>query len=99
MKLRYTDTATLELDESISNFLKKAPAVAADFADSLDHAIAELLENPYSAQETEKAGVRRKYIRRFRYSVFYTVEGDNLVILHIRHAARRWPWEGDDKPS
>jgi len=42
-------------------------------------------------------GVRRAYIRRFRYNIFYTVEGAEVVILHIlhiRHAARRWPWEG-----
>jgi plasmid stabilization system protein ParE len=45
------------------------------------------------AEQTEKPGVRRVYIRRFRYSIFYTVEGNEIVILHIRHAARRWPWE------
>ena len=39
-------------------------------------------------------GVRRACIRLFRYNIFYTVEGAEVVILHIRHAARRWPWEG-----
>ena len=38
-------------------------------------------------------GIRRKYVRRFKHSIFYTVAGEALVILHVRHAARQWPWE------
>jgi plasmid stabilization system protein ParE len=64
-----------------------------DFAEAVDKAISELLLNPYSAQETEKRGIRRKYIRRFRYSIFYTDAADEIVILHIQHAARRPPVE------
>jgi plasmid stabilization system protein ParE len=93
MKLRYTDPAADELEECISYFLDHVPSLIADFADSIDAAVAQLVDNPYMAQETEKPGVRRWYIRRFRYSIFYTVEGDEIVILHIRHAARRRPWE------
>jgi len=92
MKVRYTEPAALELDESISYLRDNAPAVVAAFADSIDDAVAQLLEHPWSAQETEMRGVRRKYIRRFRYVIFYAVEDDEVVILHIRHAARRWPW-------
>jgi plasmid stabilization system protein ParE len=58
-----------------------------------------VLDHPYSAEETEIRGVRRVYIRRFRYSLFYTVEGDEIVILHVRHAARRWPWEEEGQAN
>ena len=93
MKARYTDPATEELEQSISFLRERAPSVVSNFADSIDDAVARLLDNPYLAQETAMPGVRRWYIRRFRYSIFYTIAGDELVILHIRHAARRWPWE------
>lgn len=52
-----------------------------------------LREHPYSAQETGIPDVRRYYLRRFRYAVYYTVEDDEVVILNIYHAARRRPWE------
>jgi plasmid stabilization system protein ParE len=91
MRVRYTEPAAEELEAIISYFLEVAPAVVADFAESIDHAVSQLLENPYLVQETEHPGVRRWYLRRFRYSIFFTVEGDELVILHIQHAARRWP--------
>jgi plasmid stabilization system protein ParE len=95
MKVRYTATAGREFDQAVDYLLQNAPHIAPAFADSIEHAIAELVENPLSAQETELAGVRRKYLRRFRYAVFYSIDrnADELLILNIRHVARRWPWQ------
>jgi toxin ParE1/3/4 len=95
MRVRYTDTALVELDAAVSYLIERNPSSATAFADVVDAAVARLLDHPYSAEETEKPGVRRVYIRRFRYSMFYAVEGDEIVILHLRHAARRWPWEDE----
>ena len=95
MKLRYTDPATEELQQSISYFRERAPSLVADFADGIDRAAAQILDNPHLARATEIAKIRRWYIRRFKYSIFYTIEGDEVVILHIRHAARRSPWEDE----
>jgi len=97
MKTRYTETALLEVEAAVSHLLERNPSSAAAFADLIDAAVARLLDHPLSAEETEIAGVRRVYIRRFRYSMFYTVAGEEIVILHIRHAARRWPWEIEER--
>jgi len=97
MKVRYTDPATDELEQSISYFREHAPSSIADFTDSVEDAVVRLLDNPYVAQETEMPGIRRWHIRRFRYSIFYTIAHDEIVILHIRHAARRWPWEEEER--
>jgi plasmid stabilization system protein ParE len=99
MKTRYTDTALLEVEGAVSYLLERNPSSAAAFADLIDAAVATVLDHPYSAEETEIRGVRRVYIRRFRYSLFYTVEGDEIVILHVRHAARRWPWEEEGQAN
>jgi toxin ParE1/3/4 len=93
MRVRYTETAIREFEGAVSYLLERRPPSAAAFADLVDAAVARLLEHPYSAEETEMTRVRRVYIRRFRYSIFYAVAGEEVVILHIRHAARRWPWE------
>jgi plasmid stabilization system protein ParE len=89
MKIRYTATYAPGIKRG------GAPHVAADFVDSIEQAGAELLRNPYSAQETELRGIRRKYIDRFRYGLFYMVDEatDELIVMNIRHVARRWPWE------
>jgi plasmid stabilization system protein ParE len=41
--------------------------------------------------------VRMRTVRRYRqYLVFYAIEADEVVILNVRHGARRRPWEEDD---
>ena len=49
MKLRYTDPATEELEQSISYFRERAPSLVADFADGIDRAAAQILDNPHLA--------------------------------------------------
>ena len=95
MKIRYTAAARRELNEAVDYLLEHASTVAAAFVDSIESAEAELLQNPYSAQETEQKGIRRKYIQRFRYGLFYMIDpdADELIIMNVRHTARRWPWE------
>ena len=93
MKIRWTTPASSELNAATLYFLEFAPFAAADFVNAIERALVQLRQQPYSAQETEKPSIRRIYVRRFRYLIFYAVEGDEVVILHIRHAARRWPWE------
>jgi plasmid stabilization system protein ParE len=74
MRVRYTDPASFELERAVSYFIEHAPASASAFAESIDAAVARLLENPYSTQETDISGTRRAYVRRFRYSIFYAIE-------------------------
>ena len=95
MRARYTDTAARELVKGIECLTEHAPSIAAEFADAIEQGVREIAEFRFSAQETEKKGVRRKYVRRFRYSVFYAVEGSEIVILHIRLAAQPLPWMKD----
>jgi len=95
MKIRWTQPALFELEASTLYFREFAASVAPDFAANVEKALLQLSEQPYSAQETENPGIRRIYIRRFRHFIFYTVEADEVVILHIRHAARRWPWDDE----
>ena len=95
MKVRYTDPAADELDGAITYYRDYVPSLLVEFANSIDDSVAHIGDNPYLAQETEKPGIRRWYIRRFRYSIFYTVAGEEVIIISIRHAARRWPWQQD----
>jgi plasmid stabilization system protein ParE len=65
MSVRYTATAQREFDQSVEYLLEHAPSVAAAFADSVERAIAEIVENPYSAQATDQPGVRRSISEGF----------------------------------
>jgi len=57
---------------------------------------AELLgELPFIARETDVPGIRVRKVRRYPYLIFYAVVENEVRILHVRHGARRWPWEDE----
>ena len=91
MRVRYTDTALRELDDIFAYIAKNNRAAAASVAGRVEGLIGQLAEFPDMAQETDVAGVRRFPLGRFPYLIYYTVEADEVVILHIRHGARRPP--------
>jgi plasmid stabilization system protein ParE len=70
MRVRYTATAAHEFADGIECLTQHAPSVVAEFADAIERAVKDVAQFPFSAQETEKKGVRRKYVRRFHYSIF-----------------------------
>jgi toxin ParE1/3/4 len=93
VRVRYTATARRELNNAIEYLIEHAPSVVGAFADAIEHGLESVAEFPSSAQETEQPGVRRKYVPRFHYCIFYAIEDGEVVVLHIRHAAQQLPWE------
>ena len=91
MRVRYTDTALRELDEIFAYITKNNRAAAASVVGRVENLIAQLAEFPLMAQETDLSGVRKFPLARLPYVIYYTVERDEVVILHVRHGARRPP--------
>jgi plasmid stabilization system protein ParE len=50
-----------------------------------------IAEHPQAAEQTDDVAVRVKIVRRYRYKSFYSVIGDIIEILHVRHRSRG-PW-------
>ncbi len=91
MRVRYTETALREVDEIFAYIANHSVVAAAAVVERVDELVGQLSEFPYMAQETDIAGVRKFPLGRFPYVVYYTVEQNEVVILHIRHGARRPP--------
>ena len=92
MRVRYTRTALVELEEIFAFIAKDNVAAASSVAERIEHSIAQLAEFPYLAQTADEEGVRRLTVRRLPYVVYYTVDRSEVVILHIWHGARKSPW-------
>ena len=58
-----------------------------EFARSLESAINRVARNPFAAPAVYK-DVRRVLLKRFPYSIFYIVDGDNLLVLSCLHTSR-----------
>ena len=91
MKVRYRERAFTDL-EAIFNYLaERSPAGARNVLAAIADAVDMIAAQPEAAKRTSDASVRVKTVGRYRYQIFYCVEGDAVEIIHVRHGARR-PW-------
>ncbi|MBV8977048.1 MAG: type II toxin-antitoxin system RelE/ParE family toxin [Alphaproteobacteria bacterium] len=91
MNVRYSLNATAELSEIFSYIARENPAAARTVVERVEQVVARLALFPGSARLSDVAGVRVAPLVRFPYSIYYKVDAGELLILHIRHGARRPP--------
>ena len=92
MRVRYRARALSDLEDIYRYLAPRSPSGAHNVLRVIHGAIDEIAEFPYSAVRTDDPNFRVKVLGRYRYKIFYRVlDSDEVVIVHIRHAARR-PW-------
>jgi toxin ParE1/3/4 len=96
MKARYTETALAEINEIFAYISERSPTAAKRVVARVERTVRNLGNFPEMAQESDQESVRRIPVGRYPFIVLYTIEADEVVILHVRHGARRWPWEDED---
>ena len=93
MKLRVSETAFGEITDILSYIAADNPPAAFRVASQINHTI-ELVSNfPELGRVKYRASVRMLPVQRYpQFLLFYIIEGDEIVILNVRHARRR-PWD------
>jgi toxin ParE1/3/4 len=93
MRVRFTRPAQADLEAIYAYISKDNPSAAARLVTRLvDRALA-LAQTPYEGREIDEPNGRVIIIPRYRYFIFYAIEGDEVHITHIRHTSRRRPWD------
>jgi len=95
MKVTFAPRATADLREIGARSRRVfGDAVAGALETYMRATVARIAVMPESGQRVpERPGVRVVPLIRYPFKIFYTVEGETITILHIRHASRR-RWEG-----
>ncbi len=94
MRIRYTIRAGDDLDRIFRYLDDHSPAGALSVKSEITRRISLLADIPDLAPRSRSiAGVLELTVTQHPYKVFYTIESGEVVILHVRHAARR-PWTG-----
>ena len=63
------------------------PGLGIGFLEQLRSAYERILENPLGYQEL-RSGIRRALTRQFPYAVYFSIEGDVILVLAVLHTAR-----------
>lgn len=86
--LSFNQQARSEAQEAANYYGLESPALRTAFLDAMDAALAQLLAYPEAAPVV-RGTVRRKLLRRFPYSLLYTLRPGEIRILAVMHQSRR----------
>lgn len=93
MRVRYTPAAFAEREAIFDYLNERSPQAAREVVDLIARRIAELADHPHKGHPSDRKGIYTLWIAPRPYRVFYRIDGEDVVIVHIRHTARR-PWRG-----
>ncbi len=95
MKVLYTDRAKNDLELAFVWYERKRRGLGLDFLDCMEIAIKLIIENP-EIYRVHYLNFRGCVIRRFPFSVFYTIEENKIVVHSIfdnRQDPEKRPWD------
>jgi plasmid stabilization system protein ParE len=93
VKIRLTLRARADLAEAVAFVSTEHPAYARRLRHAFLHTIRLISQRPHLGIRNERArDLRSRLVLRFPYRVHYLVRPDEVIIVHIRHTARR-PWD------
>lgn len=95
MRIAYSLRAEAELDSIFLCLRARSSKAAVAVLRTIRQRIDALANFPESGRRTNLAGVRSVTIPRYSYKVYYLIEGDEVLIIHIRHTSRR-SWRGGE---
>ena len=53
-----------------------------------------MAQNPGRSPAIKELGVQAHWLGRYPYIIYYRIVGDEIWVVHIRHAVRE-PWGGE----
>ena len=93
MNYRFLTPALGEIREAATFYEGKVPGLGADFLDEVDATIERILNFP-EAWGSLGENYRRCHLRRFPFSVIYSIQSrDEIVVISVFHQSREpWSW-------
>ena len=80
--------AEREFTEAAEYFDRRSLGLSAAFISEVERCVARIIEYP-KAGRILRGTVRCQLVRRFPYSVLYSIKSDHIRVLSVMHAKRR----------
>lgn len=94
MRVRYTRRARSDLLQILAYLNERSPAGAQNVRRSIRRTVNLIGQYPHSGRAAGEQQSRVLPVGRYPYLIYWSADGDEVWIAHIRHAARR-TWRAD----
>jgi toxin ParE1/3/4 len=88
MKVRFLTPAEEEMMEAAAYYEMQVEKLGANFLDISEAAVAKIAGHPETWLEIEH-GIQRRLVRRFPYSILYTVHENEIIIVAVMHQKQK----------
>ncbi|MBE7438168.1 MAG: type II toxin-antitoxin system RelE/ParE family toxin [Spirochaetales bacterium] len=88
MRVKFHPAARAEMREAVLFYKKVSESVKGRFIVEMQRVQDRMKEFPL-ASEAVLGSVRRQLLQRFPYSILYSVEGTQILIVAVAHQSRR----------
>jgi toxin ParE1/3/4 len=89
MNVVYAPRALRDLESIDAYLVERNPAASVKVLAAIKSSIDSISFFPRIGRLIDDAGHRRVPVLRYPYLIFYRIAGDEVLILHVRHASRR----------
>jgi toxin ParE1/3/4 len=90
MRVRFAARARNDIEEIYSYIAEKNPVAAKHVKAAILATVKLVASRPYVGLRNARATeLRSRLVSRYPYRIHYLVRGQDMMILHIRHGARR----------
>jgi toxin ParE1/3/4 len=94
VNLKVTPRAAQDLVAILEFLNERNPSVARHVSDAVERALGIIRKHPYAGRTMRRnRRLRVKVVSRYPYLIFYRIDPDVILVLHIRHGSRR-KWKG-----
>jgi plasmid stabilization system protein ParE len=91
MRVRYSSWALRDLSNILDFISERSAPGAQNVKRAIQRTIQLIGEHSEAGRRLGATEIRVLRVRRYPYLVYWTIEADEVWIIHIRHGARR-PW-------
>jgi plasmid stabilization system protein ParE len=89
VKLRFTLRAAQQLNAALDYIVERNPRGARKIQSRIQDIMLLISQYPFAGNSTKRSGIRSIVTTPYPYAIFYRIGDGEIVILAIRHTARR----------
>jgi toxin ParE1/3/4 len=94
MRVRYTPRASRDLETILRYIGEHSPLSMRNLKRAVENTERLISQYPQGGRMSKESGARVLSAGRYPYLIYWTIEGDEAWIVHIRDG-RRKPWRGE----